>query len=386
VESSRTPLFELPLADWTWASVHDFLCARIAENDRIEYKQSSSDNLTDTLVSMANGYGGYIFLGVSEVGATKTPKDWPLLKPDFDHAKSVLNRAASETSPPVPLEVKKLGPPDSDRHVVVVKIGRGTYPPYFAKNRGVKVRSGDADIHADPPILEWLFAQREEEEVRAELRRNRARRVFGDLSGKADSLALYIYAEPIPLRPALLFNEEGLRLARNLVRLALNGLDPIEHRSGSQIEFRGQSDDRRLIIFRDGAVGYSSRLLDDASAERPPLGVHELSQAIVGVLTILDNLAKSAGLVGNFYVRFSLASVYNRPLAWAQSAPFSAQRRRQPMGFGDFVVDDLPYTPLSDPLDFVRSILKELCFRMGYEDYEELIDQFGRSVSERRGK
>ncbi len=64
------PLLETPLRDWTYEALHQFLDARIREDERIEYKEKFSDaTFTDTLVSMANGVGGYIFVGVS-VGPT----------------------------------------------------------------------------------------------------------------------------------------------------------------------------------------------------------------------------------------------------------------------------------------------------------------------------
>jgi hypothetical protein len=60
------PLLETPLRESTYESLDQFLQARIREDERIEYKEDFSDSFTDTLVSMANGDGGYIFVGVSD--------------------------------------------------------------------------------------------------------------------------------------------------------------------------------------------------------------------------------------------------------------------------------------------------------------------------------
>jgi hypothetical protein len=82
-------LLDVPPQFWTYDDVHDFLQARTSENDRIEYKADFTDNIVDTVVSMANGDGGLIFVGVSEVTGQKIPKAWPLLPPGKDPAGTV---------------------------------------------------------------------------------------------------------------------------------------------------------------------------------------------------------------------------------------------------------------------------------------------------------
>src|SRR5207302_1407323 len=73
------------------------------------------------------------------------------------------NKAGSETSPPVRIEARPFSKPGGDgREVLVVRVEPGDNPPYFAKNRGVKVRVGESDVLADPRMLEYLFARRDQ--------------------------------------------------------------------------------------------------------------------------------------------------------------------------------------------------------------------------------
>src|SRR5438270_1498284 len=139
------PLLETPLRDWTYEALDQFLDAHIREDERIEYKEKFSDaTFTDTLVSMANGEGGYIFVGVSEQHSL--PLDWPLLEPGKNHALTAYNKAGSETNPPVRIEAKPLASAPGQQEILVVRIEPGDNPPYFAKNRGVKVRVGESDV------------------------------------------------------------------------------------------------------------------------------------------------------------------------------------------------------------------------------------------------
>src|SRR5438094_862863 len=70
-------LLSLPLREWTWEALDAFLALHLRENETIEYKSIFDNALPDSLVSMANGDGGHIFVGVSE--ANRIPDRWPLL-------------------------------------------------------------------------------------------------------------------------------------------------------------------------------------------------------------------------------------------------------------------------------------------------------------------
>jgi len=201
-------LFDLPLDQWTYDMVHAFLGERIPENDRLEYKEKLNEGVTETLVSFANGQGGYIFVGVSELRPKKIPDKWPLLDPDKDHAVSAYNRAAQETTPPTPLRARTFAANSGDKQVLVIEISPGTLPPYFAKNQGVKIRVGDNDVAADPQSLESLFARRKSiAAIRAEHRQN------ADLVD-----ALHLSVDPMAVRLQLFIGPMTERVSPHGVR------------------------------------------------------------------------------------------------------------------------------------------------------------------------
>lgn len=91
----------MPLHLWTFELVNDFLSFGRPEDDQIEYKGdlTQREQFADTLGSMANGDGGWIFVGVAEDSATKKPKRWPLLAPGRDHTRDIFNLATAHVTP-----------------------------------------------------------------------------------------------------------------------------------------------------------------------------------------------------------------------------------------------------------------------------------------------
>ena len=110
---------------------------------------------------MSNGDGGHIFVGVAEVSGRGISKDWPRLDGGKHHEATVYNKAGSETSPPVRPQAKTSTGPNG-KQLVAIRVEPGATPPYFAKNRGVFVRAGERDTHANLRTLEALFARRED--------------------------------------------------------------------------------------------------------------------------------------------------------------------------------------------------------------------------------
>src|SRR5712692_9254026 len=127
-----------PLRDWSWEELDAFLSLRVGENEGIEYKAVFDSTLPDTLVAMANGDGGHIFIGVSEK-ANKMRDMWPLLPGSKARSESAYSHAAASTVPIVQLDARALFGPDGNQ-LVVVRVPSGGYPPYFARERGVRVR------------------------------------------------------------------------------------------------------------------------------------------------------------------------------------------------------------------------------------------------------
>jgi predicted HTH transcriptional regulator len=68
--------------------VATFFQEHVRENERIEYKAVFGDTLSDSLVSIANGQGGFIFIGVSERKSDKIPIGLSSHKPFGDRPAS----------------------------------------------------------------------------------------------------------------------------------------------------------------------------------------------------------------------------------------------------------------------------------------------------------
>ena len=147
-------ILSVALRDWTWEGLNGFLQLRVRENEAIEYKATFDGSLPDTLVAMANGDGGYIFVGMSEKG-NKMPDQWPLLDGTKNRSESVYSYAVSSTSPIVQLDAKAIFH-ENGKQVVVVRVPPGSYPPYLARDKGVRVRAGDGDVAPDIRTLELL--------------------------------------------------------------------------------------------------------------------------------------------------------------------------------------------------------------------------------------
>lgn len=235
------PLLGLPLNAWTYEMVNEFLEARVPEDDRVEYKEKFSDKFHDTLVSFANGEGGYIFVGVSENPPTKTPKTWPLLPDDKDYLSTVYNIAGAQTIPPVRPLARRFEGVDRNR-LVVVRVERGENPPYFAKQRGVLVRVGDTDIHADPRTLEILFARRGgAEDLRSGLRNGLwSNPVRGGM--RDDELGYSLVVAPLFGRHRLSFNERITNELRELVAASKLKVDAQERRREDRIDYEDGND------------------------------------------------------------------------------------------------------------------------------------------------
>lgn len=158
---------------WTWDTLTEFLAEEVPEGPHLEYKEPHrkpqgawqiKHELVETIVAMANTNDGLLIVGVADA-----PGNRPGRIVGVEHSKpseALRTWCAAEIEPPVPLEIQSIAIPpgekDEGKFVIIVRIRRGSNPPYLLRTKGVYVRNGDQDRHASVRELQALFERREE--------------------------------------------------------------------------------------------------------------------------------------------------------------------------------------------------------------------------------
>jgi hypothetical protein len=384
-------VFALPLDQWTYEFLASFLRDHVRENERIEYKSVFDDTLGDSLASMANGEGGLIFVGVSEKKIEKIPDKWPLLEANKDHVVRVYNKIASETQPTVPVQVCALADGTAGQQVVVIRVERGPMPPYFVRNRGVKIRVGDGDIDADPRALEQLFARRQDALTVRRRHRENSQAANLPLPGNSTTVRLEMFIEPMLSAERFGFNEGTARSLHSLMQRHLRDFDPEPARTPEWLEFTVSDGTGRLMITGDGILIFAEAFLDLAEVEyvqpeeqRPIYSldwflrirsVVELSQAAYATL---------AGYEGDLFLAVIGRNIYQRPLSWPSvGAPTSLRRGKLPSEMALWI-QDTSFPVHGDAIAVARTMTKALFWSTGYNGYEDFIDSWGSAVQARR--
>ncbi len=374
-------IFDLPLDQWTYAMVDDFLNERVGENDRLEYKEQLNERVTETLVSFANGQGGHVFVGVSEVSQRKTPLKWPLLEPNKDHAVSAYNRAAQETIPPAPLRARSFAPVDGEKQVLVIEVAPGDLPPYFAKNQGVKIRVGDNDVAADPASLEALFTRRQSiAAIRAEHSERASSPEY--LQVRVDPLAvrLQVFVEPMSEKLAFRFNESTTSVLEQLVELHLRDFDHEGQRDQLWLDFSDPAQTAMLRVTRDGMIWFSEGFADLAEfhPDQPQRSIPTLDwfSRICSVLEVCRAAySRLTACRSGLYVAIVGRNIYGRPLNWPPHLEAARiTRGKLPLGFGLWIYDERGLNLDDDPRPLARDAVKSLFWATGYREYENFVD------------
>lgn len=144
------------------------------KDDRVE-----SRKLTEEISALANTYGGYIFLGVSDKKEIVGCKKW--------NEQSIHAMIHDSLSPTPSFDVKKFVTND-EKVIFVIKIEPGTMPPYITSKGKIyeRLSSGSFAIN-DTTKLAQMYYQREnelkriEEKLKIETVESTANNVFGYL-------------------------------------------------------------------------------------------------------------------------------------------------------------------------------------------------------------
>jgi hypothetical protein len=391
---SPLALFDRPLGDWTYDDVHAFLELRLPENENIEYKQDHTTNLKDTLVAMANGDGGYIFVGVSEIQQTRAPREWPLLAAGRDHTSSPYNQAAAETSPPVPIEARQFTLDDASsahqgKSIVVVRVRPGIMPPYFAKASGVRIRVGEGDHHADPRVLQQLFARRDGgERVRSEHRALFEQAIAGAEPPNPTILQFYLAPLITPVRlPRRESTAKAIRdIAWNYVFRERTDLHPRRNPDGVVFGEVGEFD---LRVTHEGPLYFREAFPTHAGASpNGPLNFRDLAKRTLDFLEMgAEILANVGGYTGELYVAASLVNLGERPIemlgpGWNTTSP---PRRRMPKRVDRWTFDEVDYRTGGDTVKAAKEMLGSMYWEADYQDYERFLDSWELRTRRQRG-
>lgn len=396
-------IFTIPLSRWNWDGVDSFLSLRVPENESVEYKAAFDDSLPDTMAAMANGSGGYIFIGVAEKG-DKRPSAWPLLD-GKDRSESAYSHAASNTEPIVQIDARaifkrdsamesdaKSDPPD-DRHnqVVVIHVPSGSYPPYYSRNKGVRVRVGDADAHATPRTLEMLFARRQRADALHVEHRDRipdCKRgyLIIDEDAPAEPARFSLLVVPlyggVPLRLG-----DGLsRIAAEEIRkLAWLGFKPEESRSDQSFAF--ESDGDKVEVHANGDITYELAFYENVQSQTAArqIKMRALVNHVLVFLEFAEGIyLRAAEYAGDLYVGFRARDMAGKSFSWPDS-PWGDNPRR-PTNSREFnsCLFDLDYRMGSGAIFPTRRLMSFFCWRQGLDGAEEILGTWGRDLEKSR--
>ena len=156
-------LFGSPSDVITWGDIKSFLDQQNEETSVLDYMEIRSDKDFDgvlqTIVAMANTDGGIILAGVSKnPNETNKPGDPVGIDPKL--IDSLKNKCRSLLQPAFLPEILPFPIPGKEKIILLIRINPDLHPqPVLLKEKGVLVRVGDSNRHADLYRLQQLFSE-----------------------------------------------------------------------------------------------------------------------------------------------------------------------------------------------------------------------------------
>lgn len=160
-------LFWLPADKITFGDMQAFLNQQLEESvvlDYTEVREATSErdlnSLLQIVVAMANTDGGIILAGVSkDPHASNKPGELVGLDPKF--IDSLKNKCRSLIQPAFLPEICPIQIPNKNEVVLLIRINPERHPrPVVLREKGVLVRVGDSNQHADLYRLQQLFTEK----------------------------------------------------------------------------------------------------------------------------------------------------------------------------------------------------------------------------------
>jgi len=229
-----------PIDTLDWARVDAFLGQRIAEDERLDYKDRVAPSFAETAAAMANGRGGTIVVGVRETDPPNVPGTWDGVTGDVQGA--ARNTVWSYCSPAISMRLAPLENPQTRNALLVAAVAPANLPPVWHRDHGVLVRSGDQNRPASPELLEaWYRARSEGNPSEVALRRRvNAATMYG-----APGFNLHVW--PVAAIPPSQFRPEtDLELDR-LAATALERDTWTGYPHGNEYVLEASRDDRALV-------------------------------------------------------------------------------------------------------------------------------------------
>ncbi len=199
-------MFNVPLEQINFGTIHDFCLQRRKEDLDLDYKSDWPQDLHRVICGMANVQGGMILIGIDEIPGTRQP-NWPppgVLGTEDQLHQRALQIAYDAIYPPVMPEIKVCPlNTDPDRSIVVIRIEASRLLHATDGRKRVYVRvvdQGRGYELADLSHLEWLYSQREKSLAFREFILERTSKRAISL-WKRDATATALEAYMIPIFP-----------------------------------------------------------------------------------------------------------------------------------------------------------------------------------------
>ncbi|MEP1307668.1 MAG: RNA-binding domain-containing protein, partial [Balneola sp.] len=129
------------------------------ETDRIEYKQTLTDDLEKEVVAFLNASGGKLYIGLKDDGTVLGLSDADGL------ALKIKDRLKNNISPGIMGLFTITNEEREEHQILVISIASGTEKPYYIRKYGMSVRGcyhrvGTAAEPMDQPMIDVLYASR----------------------------------------------------------------------------------------------------------------------------------------------------------------------------------------------------------------------------------